>query len=56
MPYANTPEYRDCLSNLLKQEQPDLVRFQNDLEIWHASLLRDDILATAPSCSCRNMR
>lgn len=46
VPYANTPEYRDRLLELLRREQPDLVHFQNDLEIWHASLLRADILAT----------
>jgi len=46
IPYANAPEYKDALLALLKREQPDLVHFQNDLEIWHASLLRDDILAT----------
>lgn len=46
MPYANTPEYRERLLALLQLERPDLLHFQNDLEIWHASLLRDEILAT----------
>jgi carbamoyl-phosphate synthase large subunit len=46
IPYANAPEYKDKLMALLAAEQPDLVHFQNDLEIWHASLIRDDILAT----------
>lgn len=46
IPYANAPEYKDSLLALLKQEQPDLIHFQNDLEIWHASLLRDEIQAT----------
>lgn len=45
IPYANTPEYKDALLTLLKNEKPDLVHFQNDLEIFHASLLRDDIHA-----------
>lgn len=46
VPYANAPEYKDSLLNILKKEKPDLVHFQNDLEIYHASLIRDDILAT----------
>ncbi|MDF2444973.1 MAG: ATP-grasp fold domain protein DUF201-type [Moraxellaceae bacterium] len=46
VPYANTPEYRERLLTILEREKPDLVHFQNDLEIFHASLLRDDILAT----------
>lgn len=46
VPYANTPEYRDCLIAILESEKPDLIHFQNDLEIFHASLIREDILAT----------
>jgi carbamoyl-phosphate synthase large subunit len=46
MPYANTPEYKQSLLNLLAAEKPDLVHFQNDLEIYHASLFRDEIAAT----------
>ncbi|WLH70102.1 hypothetical protein [Pseudomonas sp. FP2309] len=46
IPYANTPEYKNALLNILNQEKPDLVHFQNDLEIYHASLMRDEILAT----------
>lgn len=46
MPYADTPEYKPALLNLLKTEKPDLIHFQNDLEIFHASLFRDEILAT----------
>jgi len=46
IPYADTPEYKQCLLNLLHAEKPDLLHFQNDLEIFHASLMRDDILAT----------
>ena len=46
VPYANAPEYKARLLQILKTEKPDLVHFQNDLEIYHASLLRDDILAT----------
>lgn len=46
IPYANSPEYKERLLYLLNREKPDLVHFQNDLEIYHASLFRDDILAT----------
>jgi len=46
IPYANTSEYKDRLLDILNKEKPDLVHFQNDLEIFHASLIRDDILAT----------
>lgn len=45
VPYANTPEYKSSLLKILKKERPDLVHFQNDLEIYHASLIRDEILA-----------
>ncbi|MEZ5505243.1 MAG: hypothetical protein R3F38_04390 [Gammaproteobacteria bacterium] len=44
VPYANQPEYKDHLLRILSAEKPDLVHFQNDLEIYHASLLRDEIL------------
>lgn len=46
IPYANTPEYKQCLITIIEKEKPDLVHFQNDLEIYHASLMREDILAT----------
>lgn len=46
LPYANTIEYKESLLKILKTEKPDLVHFQNDLEIYHASLIREDILAT----------
>lgn len=46
VPYANSPEYKDALLKILNIEKPDLVHFQNDLEIFHASLFRDEILAT----------
>lgn len=45
VPYANTPEYKDSLLKILNKEKPDLIHFQNDLEVYHASLIRDDILA-----------
>lgn len=46
VPYANTPEYKERLLEILNKEKPDLVHFQNDLEIYHASLIREDIEAT----------
>lgn len=46
VPYANTSEYKQSLLKILNKEKPDLVHFQNDLEIYHASLIRDEILAT----------
>lgn len=45
VPYANTPEYKEALLKILRTEKPDLVHFQNDLEIYHASLIRDAIHA-----------
>jgi len=46
IPYANDPRYRESLLKLLKNEKPDLGHFQNDLEIYHASLIRGYILST----------
>ena len=46
IPYANTPEYKDQLLNIIHAEKPDLIHFQNDLEIYHSSLIREDIIAT----------
>jgi carbamoyl-phosphate synthase large subunit len=46
VPYANDPKYKDELLKILKKEKLDLIHFQNDLEVYHASLIRDDIQAT----------
>lgn len=46
IPYADQSGYRDRLVEILSIEKPDLVHFQNDLEIYHASKIRDDILKT----------
>lgn len=46
VPYANTLEYKDKLLEILNIEKPDLIHFQNDLEIYYASLIRDEIEAT----------
>ena len=45
VPYANRPEYKNSLLKILEKEKPDLIHFQNDLEIYYASLIRDDIHA-----------
>lgn len=46
IPYANSIEYKPALLKLLRKIKPDLIHFQNDLEIFHASLFRDEILET----------
>jgi carbamoyl-phosphate synthase large subunit len=46
VPYANTSEYKDKLISILDKEKPDLIHFQNDLEIYHSSLIREAIRAT----------
>ena len=43
VPYANEKAYPEALSRLLDNERIDLIHFQNDLEIFHASLLREMI-------------
>ncbi|WP_339879042.1 hypothetical protein [uncultured Algoriphagus sp.] len=45
VPYADTPEYKTELLKILRIEKPDLIHFQNDLEIFNASLFRDEIHA-----------
>lgn len=46
VPYANSPEYKSALLKILNEEKPDLIHFQNDLEVFHASLIRQDITQT----------
>jgi carbamoyl-phosphate synthase large subunit len=46
VPYANTPEYKTELLKILHHEKPDLVHFQNDLEIFEASKFREEIKET----------
>lgn len=46
IPYANSPSYEKELLKILDKEKPDLVHFQNDLEIFEASKIRNKILAT----------
>ncbi|AEF85655.1 hypothetical protein TREPR_0331 [Treponema primitia ZAS-2] len=43
IPYANSPDYKDVLIKIIKKEKPDFIHFQNDLEIYHASFLRNYI-------------
>jgi len=45
VPYANAHNYKESLMKILQKEKPDLIHFQNDLEVYHASLIRDDIHA-----------
>jgi len=45
-PYADQPGYKSVLLKILEAEKPDLVHFQNDLEIFQASPLRNDIHKT----------
>lgn len=46
VPYADSATYKQSLLKILGEEKPDLVHFQNDLEIFHASKFRDEITAT----------
>jgi hypothetical protein len=45
IPYANSNEYKESLLQLLHDVKPDLIHFQNDLEIYHASKFIDEIHA-----------
>jgi carbamoyl-phosphate synthase large subunit len=45
IPYATDPLYKESLLSLIKKENPDLVHFQNDIEIREASKFRDEIMA-----------
>lgn len=46
IPYADSPEYLEALLEILNVEKPDLIHFQNDLEIFYASQYREQIHAT----------
>lgn len=45
IPYADSLEYKTKLMELLDESKPDLIHFQNDLEIFYASQLREEIHA-----------
>ncbi len=46
VPWSYEESYHDTLIRVLNKERPDLIHFQNDLEIHYASMMRNDILAT----------
>ncbi len=46
VPYADADNYRTELLKILEHERPDLIHFQNDLEVFAASKLRNEIEAT----------
>jgi carbamoyl-phosphate synthase large subunit len=46
VPYADNQNYKSSLLKILNHEKPELIHFQNDLEIFHASLLRKEIHET----------
>ncbi len=46
VPYAQEKTYKNILLKILSKEAPDLIHFQNDIEILEASKFRDDIQAT----------
>ena len=46
MPWSYESTYHDALLRTLDRFKPDLVHFQNDLEIHYASMMRKEILET----------
>jgi carbamoyl-phosphate synthase large subunit len=46
VPYAEDIKYKSSLLKVLNIEKPDLIHFQNDLEIREASRMREDIINT----------
>lgn len=46
VPYAVDKRYKNSLIRILNIEKPDLIHFQNDIEILEASKIRADIQAT----------
>ena len=46
IPYADSENYEKELLKILNKEKPDIIHFQNDLEIFEASKLRDKIIST----------
>lgn len=45
VPYADKENYESELLKILVKEKPDLIHFQNDLEIFEASKIRNKIIA-----------
>ncbi|MEI6285440.1 MAG: carboxylate--amine ligase [Bacillota bacterium] len=46
VPYAEEKGYKEALLKIIDKEKPDLIHFQNDLEIREASRFRSEIHAT----------
>lgn len=46
VPFSYEKAYRESLLKILREERPDLVHFQNDIEIHYVSMMRDEILET----------
>lgn len=46
IPHSTSPEYKKALLKLLIHEKPDFMHFQHDQELFIASAIRDEILAT----------
>lgn len=46
VPYAIEKKYKNSLIKVLNLEKPDLIHFQNDIEILEASKIRDEITST----------
>lgn len=44
IPVADEVGYKEALLSLVSFIKPDLIHFQNNLEIFHASLFRDELL------------
>ena len=44
VPYAEDINYKSSLLKVLNTEKPDLIHFQNDIEIREASRMREDII------------
>ncbi len=45
VPYSKTSNYKPELFKIIQKEHPDLIHFQNDLEIYEASKIREEINA-----------
>lgn len=43
VPYAGHNDYNKRLFEILNKEKPDFIHFQNDIEIYYASLIREKI-------------
>lgn len=46
MPHSRKPEYKEALLKVLREEKPDMIHFQHDLELSIALKFRDEIEAT----------